>query len=231
MPAKNGIIVENWEGQHNTPARYEKYREMGLYRNLATVWFTPSRGTIPAKVVANWMALTGGFNQPLVKMFGIGQEVAAAYNNALIQILSNPAVSKFQYLLTVEEDNTPPQNGLLLLYESIQEYDWVSGLYWLKGPDGPPQIWGDPKNPTNYSPQAPIPDTIQRCNGTGMGFALWRLDMFKDPRFTFGEWFKTGDGMTQDLYFAKKAGELGFKCAVDTRCKVGHLDYDSDVIW
>jgi hypothetical protein len=231
MPAKPCIVVENWEGKHNTPERYQRYKDMGLYRNLSTVWFTPTRGTIAAKVVSCWMTLSAGFNQPLCRMFGIGQEVGEAYNNAIKEILANPFLAKFQYLLTVEEDNTPPPDGLLRLYESIQEYDWVSGLYWTKGPDGAPQIWGDPKAPGTYAPQPPFPETIQRCNGTGMGFTLFRLDMFRDPKFEQGAWFKTGNGMTQDLYFAKKAGELGYKCAVDTRCRVGHYSVEEDIVY
>lgn len=235
MPSKPQIVVENWEGANNSPEHYQKFKQMGQYRDLSTIWITPTRGVIPAKVVLNWMSLMMPPNQPVVKSFAIQQEVGHAYNRCLIDVLSNPALAKFKYVLTVEEDNTPPMDGLLKLYESIQEYDVVGGLYWTKGEGGSPMIWGDPKSPNTFVPQVPLPDCIQRCNGLGMGFTLFRMEMFRDARFTFGEWFKTVCGkegmMTQDLYFFQKAAELGYKFACDTRVRVGHYDLENDVVW
>jgi len=220
---------------NNTPEKYERYRELGHFRNLSTIWITPTRGMIPARVVPSWMSLIGGFNSALARVFCIRQEVGHAYNNAITQVLSTPGLKDFPYILTVEEDNTPPADGLIRLFESIQEYDAVSGLYWCKGEDGVPHIWGDPAKPFTYAPQKVIPNSLMRVNGISMGFALWRTEMFKDNRFEFGNWFKTcgekGGVMTQDLYFCKKAAELGYKFAVDTRVKVGHLDVPNDVIW
>lgn len=235
MIPKPQVIVEDFSGKNNTPEKYSRFKEMGLYRDLSTVWVTATRGTVPAKVVLSWMQVIGGFNSPLIRIFCVRQRVDHAYNTAFATILSDPILSKYPYILTVEEDNTPPSNGLIKLFESIQEYDAVSGLYWTKGEDGVPQIWGDPAEPFTYRPQTPLPETIQRTNGIGMGFALFRTEMFKDKGFTFGEWFKTsqepGETMTQDLYFCKKAAELGYKLAVDTRVRVGHYDLENDILW
>ena len=230
------IVVENWSGQNNTEERYAAYKKMGAYRNLSTVWITPTRGTMQTKVAFNWLQVAGGFNQPLVRMCVEGCEVGAAYNYAIKEVLNNPGLKDYKYILTVEEDNTAPPNGLQLLYESIQEVDGVSGLYWTKGPGGCPQIWGDIKGTINFVPQTPIPDSLQRCWGIGMGFSLYRMDMFRNPGFVWGEWFKTctNDDLkgvaTQDLYFCTNAAKLGYKFAVDTRCKVGHCD-NSGILW
>lgn len=233
MSAK--IIIENYEGKHNTPERYAAWAKLGLYRDLSTIWITPTRGTCSTRVAFSWMSVIGGFNCPLAKFLAEGLEVGIAYNRMISEILQNPMFSKYKYILTVEEDNTPPPDGLLKLFDSIQNYDVVSGLYWLKGPDGVPMIWGDPKEPGTYVPQAPLKDTIQECNGLGMGFTLFRLDMFRNPGFEIGKWFQTisdsGSAMTQDLFFFKKAQELGYKFAVDTRVKVGHYDSSSEIIW
>lgn len=229
------IIIENWEGKNNTPERYEAFKKMGLYRNMNTVCVIPTRGKMLTKVALSWMHIAGGFNSAFAKIIVEACEVGAAYNYALSMILSSPQLSNFPYLLTLEEDNTPPQDGLQKLLESIQEYDAVSGLYWLKGPNGCPQIWGDP-NTDQFVPQPPLINAIQRCNGIGMGFALFRLDMFRNPGFIQGEWFKTaalpeeGGPCTQDLYFWKNAKKLGYRCAVDTRVRVGHCD-ESGEIW
>lgn len=229
------VYIENYEGKNNCPERYEAWSKLGLYKNLNTLWVTPTRGTCSTRVAFSWMNVIGAPNSALAKMCVQGFEVGKAYNEALIHILSNPIFSKFGYMLTVEEDNTPPPDGLLKLYESIQHYDAVGGLYWIKGENGVPMIWGDPKEPGTFMPQPAKIDSLQECNGLGMGFTLFRLDMFKDPRFEFGQWFKTvGDKsgyMTQDLYFFQRAKEFGYKFACDTRVKVGHFSQDDGVIW
>lgn len=229
------IIIENYEGKLNTPERYAAWSKLGLYNNLSTLWVTPTRGTMGTRVAFSWMNVMGAPNQPLAKLMAEGYEIGEAYNKILVQILSMPVFASFKYMLTVEEDNTPPPDGLLKLFESIQKYDAVGGLYWMKGEAGAPMIWGDVKEPNTYIPQTPLADTVQPCNGLGMGFTLFRLDMFRDKGFEFGKWFKTVSEdkkvMTQDLYFFQNASKLGYKFACDTRVKVGHYSLAEGVIW
>jgi hypothetical protein len=173
-------------------------------------------------------------------LFAVGMEVGEAYNSVIEMILANPELSTWKYILTLEDDNMPPPDGLLKLYEHIDEYDVIGGLYWTKGEGGQPMIYGDPKSPTlNFIPQIPISEGIQPANGLGMGFNLFKLDIFKDERIP-KPWFKTlqefipgqgGRAYTQDLYFYERAGKVGYKFACDTRVKVGHYDSVMDVVW
>jgi hypothetical protein len=122
----------------------------------------------------------------------------------------------------------------------MDTYDVVGGLYWTKGEGGQPMIYGDPSvEPLNFIPQVPKPDTVQPANGLGMGFNLFKIEMFKDDRLR-KPWFETkqeyvpgqgSTGYTQDLFFYENAGKLGYKFACDTRVKVGHLDPSTDVVW
>ncbi len=205
------------------------------YKDLSTVWVTPTRGLIPAKVVMSWMSLFKPMNQKFYgPIFMENMEVGVAYNTAVEMILSHPELSKCKYMLTVEEDNMPPADGLLKLYESMEKYDVVGGLYWTKGEAGQPMIYGNPKEmPKNFIPQIPQADTIQQANGLGMGFNLFRLSMF---RKLTKPWFKTQQeigkaGFSQDLYFYNEAGREGYTFACDTRVKVGHYDPNSQMIW
>jgi hypothetical protein len=96
-----------------------------------------------------------------------------------------------------------------------------------------PQIWGDPKDPVlNFRPQMPDPNGgLVECNGTGMGFVLWKMSMFKDKKLR-RPWFVTNtkDGIsTQDLYFWTNAKQHGYRCAVACDVKVGH--FDGEVMW
>jgi glycosyltransferase involved in cell wall biosynthesis len=242
---KPQIIVEDYQGHHNKDIEKSRDRliQGSTYKDLSTIIIVPSRGVIPAKVVQNWMSLMTPMNQKVIRVFMIGMEVGDAYNAAIEMILNHPDLSKWKYVLTLEEDNMSPPDGLLKLYEAINTspgYDAVGGLYWTKGPGGMPMIYGNVNEiPLNFIPQPPIPDTIQRCNGLGMGLTLFRLDMFKDqklqrPFFKTVQEHKPGVGtkvFTQDLRFFEDAGRLGYKFACDTRCKVGHLDYENDIVW
>jgi len=166
-----------------------------------------------------------------------GMEVADAYNAAVDMALEHEQLKEFKYLLTLEEDNLPPPDGLLKLYESIDEYAAVGGLYWTKGEGGQPMIYGDPKGILAFQPQQVRVDTVQECNGLGQGFTLFRLDVF---RHIEKPWFKTvqeydpqtGVQMgTQDLYFFANLRRAGHRVACDTRVKVGHLDVSSGMVW
>jgi hypothetical protein len=100
-------------------------------------------------------------------------------------------------------------------------------------------IYGNPIGILNFIPQVPVQETIQECNGLGMGFTLFKLDIFKDERIP-KPWFRTvqewsehsgSRGYTQDLYFFENARKAGYKIACDTRVKVGHLDPSTGIVW
>ena len=223
-----------WHNQQFDATR-ERLLKGGSYKDLSTVWVMPTKGRhLNVRVVSAIVALQRPMNQICFgPVFLANMEVADAYNSAVEAILADANLKKCKYLLTVEQDNLPPPDGLLRLYESIQKFDGVGGLYFTKGPDGQPMIYGDPNvMPKNYLPQVPQPDTIQHCNGLGMGFNLFRMEMFrKVPK----PWFKTQQDkngtMSQDLYFYNNAAAFGFKFACDTRVKVGHYDEVNDMVW
>ena len=242
------IVMVDPSGYHNkdldvSSSRLEKSKS---YRDLSTIIICPTRGQISAKVVQSWMGLMKPMNQKVIgPIFAIGMEVGQAYNNVIESILANPELAKYKYILTIEEDNMPPGDGLLKLYESMDKYDVVQGLYWTKGEGGQPMIYGDPNvTPKNYIPQIPRTGEVQQCNGLGMGFNLFKLDIFKDPDVA-KPWFKTvqeiipgqgGRAYTQDLYFYENAAKAGYVFACDNRVKVGHYDYagtagQPDTVW
>lgn len=209
------------------------------YRDLSTIIIIPTRGMIHCKAVSSWWSLIIPMNQKNTKVFAVGMEVGEAYNNMIEQILANPELSRWKYVLTLEEDNLPPPDGLLKLYENIDNFDVIGGLYWTKGEHGQPMIYGEGKDGDfHFRPQPPVED-IQKCDGLGMGFTLFKIEIFKDERIE-KPWFKTCNEWdrekgaklyTQDLYFFEKIRKLGYKVACDTRVKVGHLDPNTEIVW
>ena len=110
----------------------------------------------------------------------------------------------------------------------------------LIGVDGKPMCYGKPDVfPVNFVPFMPEADTVTRCNGLGMGFTLFKMDIFKNkklqkPFFETVQKYTPGQGVegyTQDLKFFENAGKLGYKFACDSRVKVGHYDFQNDQMW
>ncbi|OGM08812.1 hypothetical protein A2Z67_02285 [Candidatus Woesebacteria bacterium RBG_13_36_22] len=237
---KPQIVVPD-TGVHNRDLDESARRleDSKTYQDLSTVIICPTRGVIPAKVVQSWMGLIRPMNQKVLgPLFAIGMEVGDAYNSMFEMVVNHPEFSKWKYILTIEEDNMPPPDGLMKLYENMDKYDVIQGLYWTKGQAGQPMIYGNPDvMPKNFIPQKPIPGVLQHCNGLGMGFNLFKISMFqKVPR----PWFRTvqqytpGQGTamyTQDLYFYERAGKEGFKFACDNRVLVAHYDLENDICW
>ena len=227
-------------GRHNSDLKSatERLSQSKSYRDLSTIIICPTRGVIPAKVVQSWMGLMRPMNQKVIgPLFAIGQEVGLAYNNMIEMILASPDLSTWKYILTIEEDNMPPADGLLKLYESMDKFDVVQGLYWTKGDGGQPMIYGNPAvMPKNFIPQIPLTGQVQECNGLGMGFNLFKIEMFKKiPK----PWFKTvqevtpsgARAYTQDLFFFENAAKYGYRFACDNRVLVGHYDLVNDIVW
>ncbi len=115
-------------------ATIARIQKGNTYKDLSTIWITPTRGTLQARVVSSWLALAKPMNQPIIgPLFWEKDEVGIAYQKAFDFVLNHPDLSKWKYILTVEEDNLPPAYGLFQLYESIENgYDCVAGLYFTK---------------------------------------------------------------------------------------------------
>ncbi len=250
---------------------YERIHKIhgSTYKDNSTVVIVPMRGIekhtgedfckegnhrdcmIPAvrhEISSTWQGLINPMNQKRAFLYAVGHEVGKAYNEMIQNILNDPELSKWKYILTLEDDNIPPPDAHIRLLESIEESgcDAVSGIYFTKGDINMPQAYGDPKEfaETGVLRFNPIDITgfLQRgvvveVNGIAMGCALWRMDLFRSVP---GPWFVTcndyveGQGVkmfTQDLYFCEKAKRAAKRFAVDFRVKVGHMDVNTGIIY
>jgi len=245
---KPQLVIQDFGGEHNRDLNATRARIVkgGSWKKQRTVVILPAADNVPSKCALSWWNLAFPPNNGVVKMLALGQEVGDAYSNCIEQILGHPDLSTWEYILTVESDNAPPSDGVVKLIEQMEnhpEFACIGGLYFTKGMGGVPQIWGDPKDPVvNFRPQPPDPNggLVETC-GTGMGFNIWRLAMFKDARLK-RPWFRTlngkdGSGVgTQDLVFWGDARKHGYRCAIDCSVKVGHYDLEGkfgppDTMW
>lgn len=234
---KPEIVTMDSVGYHNSDLDTTRSRllKSGSWKHQRIIVVIPAAASIPSKVYLSHLCLAFPPNNSVYRMLALGMEVGDAYSNAIEGILAHPDLSQWEYVLTIEHDNVPPGDGVLRLCERMEahpEYACIGGLYFTKGPGGVAQIWGDVKDPLlNFRPQLPDPaGGLVECNGTGMGFNLWRLSMFKDPKLR-RPWFKTqtvGGVSTQDLYFSNDARKYGYRFAVDCSVRVGHYDLKGD---
>ena len=167
------------------PARVDEFTRRQLYRDQSCVMVLPILGDqVPARVHDALMNMARLPNQKFMNLVINGMEVSAAYDRAVSMILENPGTANWKWLLCVEQDNLPPVDGFstLVTYASENDYDVLGGLYWTKGIGGVPQIWGDiTDEEENYRPQPPDPfGKVVDCWGTGMGFTLFNLDLFRN---------------------------------------------------
>jgi hypothetical protein len=230
------------------------------YKDSSTVIVIPTRGKykteegvevgglIPTRVVSAWQGLIAPMNQKRAILFATGHEVGRAYDAMIQMILAHPELSKWRYVLTLEDDNIPPPDAHIRLLESIQwgNYDAVSGLYFTKGEVNMPMAYGNYENfkRTGQPEFQPLDvrgaltgGQVVPCCGIACGCALWRMQMFRDVP---PPWYVTMNdlvpgkgvvGMTQDLAWCQKALLAGKRFAVDCRVKVGHLDVSSGMVF
>ena len=224
--------------QSNMKGTIHRLKAEGSYKDQSVIRIIPALVNVKAKASSSWENLMAPPNNKYVRLLAQNMEVGEAYDATIRQIISHPELSKFKFILTVEADNTVPPDGLIKLIAQMEkhpEYSCIGGLYFSKGENGPAHLWGDPRDPVlNFRPQVPIPGALQECCGTSMGFHLWRLDMFKDPRI---QWplFKTCASMTegcfsQDLKAWNQLRQLGHRCAIDNSVAVGHVD-ENNFVW
>lgn len=234
-------IVFQEAGRHNESLQESTSRIMkgNSWKKTRIVTIIPAGDSIPAKVYLSHCSLIFPPNQAHHRILALGQEVGEAYSNCIESVLAHPDLSGWEYVLTIEHDNAPAPDGVLKLIKRMEEHPefaCVGGLYWTKGEGGVPQIWGDVRDPIpNYRPQAPVPGQLVECYGTGMGFNLWRMSMFKDKRIArplFRTKANKEEGVgTQDLAFWAEARKYGYRCAIDCDNLVGHFDAANDIMW
>ena len=230
------------------------------YKDSSTVIVIPTRGKykdmegreieglIPAQVVSSWQGLISPMNQKRALLFASGHEVGQAYDAMIKTILAHPELSKWKYVMTLEDDNIQPPDAHIRLLETIEwgSYDAVSGLYFTKGQVNMPMAYGDPEEykrtgVLDFRPrdvrEALAAGQIMSVNGIACGCALWRMSLFREippPWYVTLNDFIPGKGtvgMTQDLRFCSEARRAGKRFGVDLRVKVGHLDVASGAIF
>lgn len=224
--------------------------QLDSYSDRSTVCIIPTRGNVDVRVVNAWFKMLSPPNQKFARIFVSGGEVADSYNTAISDILKHPQLSRYKYVLTLEDDNIPPPDGLIKLFESMDaaaknnEPLWaLAGLYWSKGENmSIPIAFGNRDLEKWNMDCIDLNDEgVTKCLVIPQGFTLYRMDLFRKVSYP---WFETGahydpgqapiDQITaysQDVFFFKKCFESHLDVGVRADVRVGHLDIETGFVW
>lgn len=238
---------------HERFAKKDKDEPLAEYIQNSMVIVTPTLGTVHWRVVQAWELMRFPMNTAKSRLWIEGAEVGKAYEMFVDEIEANPYLRDRMFLLTLEDDNIVPRDGITKLLEGIYKcidcgkrvmntgwtcpdghkgLDGIAGVYFAKTEDDEiPLVFGDPKDPNDCNPldirEAYENEEIIECNVIPNGCSLFRLKSVYDvpkPRFMTLNGAK-GYAATQDVFFCKKAKlETGARFAAHCGVKIGHYD-------
>jgi GT2 family glycosyltransferase len=197
----------------------KKYLEVGDVKVLIVV---PTREKAETLPVLEKLAIPSGVQIKYLNVFG--RSTADAYNDAIQTALDDGA----DFLLTVEDDTFPPDDGffkLLQRYREIGDPKVVLGGYYVKKQENREgvhiQIVGGKRQ------------SLTLCNKDvgvyevytiAQGFTLFPMECFLQTEYP---WTVTTAHLTQDSFLSQKLRDKGFKLLVDGDIKCRHLDVTS----
>jgi len=197
----------------------KKYLEVGDVKVLIVV---PTREKAETLPVLEKLAIPSGVQIKYLNVFG--RSTADAYNDAIQTALDDGA----DFLLTVEDDTFPPDDGffkLLQRYREIGDPKVVLGGYYVKKQENREgvhiQIVGGKRQ------------SLTLCNKDvgvyevytiAQGFTLFPVECFLQTEYP---WTVTTAHLTQDSFLSQKLRDKGFKLLVDGNVRCRHLDVTS----
>jgi hypothetical protein len=197
----------------------KKYLEVGDVKVLIVV---PTREKADNLPVLEKLSIPSGVQIKYLNVFG--RSTADAYNDAIQTALDDGA----DFLLTVEDDTFPPDDGffkLLQRYREIGDPKVVLGGYYVKKQENREgvhiQIVGGKRQALTLSNK----DVgVYEVYTIAQGFTLFPMECFLQTEYP---WTVTTAHLTQDSFLSQKLRDKGFKLLVDGDIKCRHLDVTS----
>jgi hypothetical protein len=197
----------------------KKYLEVGDVKVLIVV---PTREKAESLPVLEKLSIPSGVQIKYLNVFG--RSTADAYNDAIQTALEDNA----DFLLTVEDDTFPPDDGffkLLQRYREIGDPKVVLGGYYVKKQENREgvhiQIVGGKRQALTLSNK----DVgVYEVYTIAQGFTLFPMECFLQTEYP---WTVTTAHLTQDSFLSQKLRDKGFKLLVDGDIKCRHLDVTS----
>jgi len=224
--------------------------DVGSHRRAHVMMCIPTLGMVSIKFMFGGMRLQMPTNGQVFQHIIEGLEVGEARNKAVEDLMSLKKEERPEYLFFFGDDMIPDWDAFVKLYDAMQEEQWdmLTGLYFLKGEPPTPLMWRDEIVGAMKPGRDFVLGERVRVDLTGLDFTLIRtslLEKMKSP------WFKTGPSKysemyevlepyiglngfvshTEDAWFIQKSRPFGAKIGVHTGVRVSHLDIKSGSIY
>ncbi len=174
------------------------------FRDQRIMVVCPTRGKIDERITAAWKDLIWpAYNAERKWKFARGYEVGTAYDAFVASFLASD-YADWPYIVTLEDDNLIPRDGLVRLLETMEagapdggKWAGVSGLYRTKDPLRTPLALGDVEEfrrtgKRDYRAvdlsKLPKDQRVVEVLGIPMGCAIWRTEVF---RAVSRPWYRT----------------------------------------
>lgn len=185
-----------------------------------------------------------GYRTDLLQVFGLPVDQA---REALVQ----EAIKRgAEYILFLDDDVVPPDDGLTMLQEAIElpGVDIAAGDYPLKGhpvnsvhtvldrSKGGIVTELDRADLSALERHPQNPDLVRSNWLIGLGFCLIKTEVFKQLRPPYFRCHakhpkQPEDGINEDAHFCELALEAGFGVWIHTKCKCLHVDFKTGKVW
>src|ERR1051326_1592608 len=124
------------------------------------------------------------------------------------------------HLMFLDQDVSPPSDTLERLL--LHDLPIVGGVYYGKEPGSPP-VCGvfEPE----FTRLIEVKPHLMELGWTGMGCTLIKCDVFREMEAHYGDkkWYSTAENAGEDIWFCRRAQELGIPVFVDGSLVVGHV--------
>ncbi len=182
----------------------------------------PVYGHIPPSAAISMQRLiaVGVANRLVVHVdHRLGTYIDNARNQLVQACLDHP--NKPSHMMFVDQDMVLPLDSIARL--AAHDLPVVGGAYFLKTEPFTPVAYNF--HPSFYMlPKLPH-RKLARVGGVGMGCTLINLDVMRELESHFGDkwWFKTDDGMGEDVWFSYRCRQAGIPIHLDRTVSCGHV--------
>jgi hypothetical protein len=194
----------------------KKYLEIGDVKVLICV---PTREKAEKLPVLENLTIPSGVQVKFLNVYG--RTTAEAYNEAIQTALDDKA----DFLLTVEDDTFPPNDGfqkLISKYREINDPKVVLGGYYVKKTPYTEGVHIRVSGGKRQALTLSSTDTgLYEVYTIAQGFTLFPMEAFLQAEYP---WTVTTAHLTQDSFLSQKLRDKGFRLLVDASIRCKHLD-------
>jgi hypothetical protein len=205
----------------------EEKKEEQSFENAKIVIATPSvRAEVPMQFYQSVMAMVLKTREKYPNMKFATLSVGNTYVHQARQAMVDEFLeTEADYMLWIDDDNIPPEDGLIRLLEDKK--DVVSGLYFKRRAPFEPLIMMQREQGIGSERRSDIfregKKELLKIHSTGFGFILIKREVMEKMREARMPHFSMKVGLGEDIWFCVQARGAGYDIWLDPSVEVGHL--------